>query len=80
MALNEGQIAVMIPMVLFICIVLAIGVVMYFRTERVKAQSMGGGDYKRLAEEAVRGQRVLLEEVQRMNTTLKEIERLLREV
>lgn len=74
------NIAVFIPMVLFLSIVLAIGVVMYFRTERAKAVASGGGEYQRLAEEAVRGQRILLEEMQRMNTTLKEIERLLREV
>lgn len=71
---------VWIPIVMFLSIVLAIGVVMYFRTERAKAMTAGGGDYQRLAEEAVRGQRVLLEEMQRMNATLKEIERLLREV
>lgn len=70
----------LIPIVLFLSVVAAIGVVMYFRTERAKAMSSGGGNYERLAEEAVRGQRVLLEEMQRMNTTLKEIERLLREV
>ena len=69
-----------IPIALFGCIVAAIAVVMYYRTERAKAVAAGGGDYQRLAEEAVRGQRVLLEEMQRMNTTLKEIERLLKEV
>ena len=69
-----------IPIIFFICVVVAIGVVMYFRTQRATAIAAGGGDYQRLAEEAVRGQRVLLEEMQRMNTTLKEIERLLREV
>lgn len=69
---------VWIPIIFFICIVAAIAVVMYFRTQR--AALTGGGDYQRLAEEAVRGQRVLLEEMQRMNATLKEIERLLKEV
>lgn len=67
-----------IPIIMFVCIVAAIAVVMYFRTERAKFA--GGGEYQRLAEEAVRGQRVLLEEMQRMNATLKEIERLLKEV
>lgn len=69
-----------IPIVFFFAVVAAIAIVMYYRTERAKAMASGGGDYQRLAEEAVRGQRVLLEEMQRMNTTLKEIERLLREV
>jgi hypothetical protein len=57
-----------------------IGLVLYYRHERVKVQATGGGDYHKLADEAVRGQRLVLEEVQRMNATLKEIERLLREV
>lgn len=70
--------AIWIPTVFFATIVLSIGIVMYFRNERAKVT--GGGDYQRLAEEAVRGQRVLLDEMQRMNATLKEIERLLREV
>ena len=69
-----------IPIAFFFSIVAAIAVVMYYRTERAKAMSAGGGNYQKLAEEAVRGQRTLLEEMQRMNTTLKEIERLLREV
>lgn len=69
-----------IPIIFFVCVVVAIAVVMYFRTERAKAMSSGGGNYQKLAEEAVRGQRVLLDEMQRMNTTLKEIERLLKEV
>ena len=64
--------------VLFLSIVGAIAIVMHYRTQRAKA--MGGGEYQKLAEEAVRGQRVLLEEMQRMNATLKEIERLLKEV
>jgi hypothetical protein len=69
-----------IPVAFFFAVVAIIGIIMYYRTERAKAEAGGGGDYHRLAEEAVRGQRVLLEEMQRMNTTLKEIERLLREV
>lgn len=69
-----------IPIAFFMAVVAAIAIVMYYRTERAKAMAAGGGDYQRLAEEAVRGQRVLLEEMQRMNTTLKEIERLLKEV
>lgn len=77
---DPDVVAVLIPIVLFIAIVAAIGLVMYFRTEKAKAIAAGGGEYQRLAEEAVRGQRVLLEEMQRMNTTLKEIERLLKEV
>lgn len=71
---DEG---IWIPIALFVCTVAAIGIVMYFRTQRARYQ---GGDYQRLAEEAVRGQRVLLDEMQRMNQTLKEIERLLKEV
>ena len=75
---DPDVIAVFIPIAFFFAIVAAIAIIMYFRTQRAKFS--GGGDYHRLAEEAVRGQRVLLEEIQRMNTTLKEIERLLREV
>lgn len=57
--------------------IIGIAIVLFFRNQRAKYQ---GGDYQRLAEEAVRGQRVLLDEMQRMNQTLKEIERLLKEV
>ena len=70
--------SIWIPSVFFLSIVASIAIVMYFRNERAKVS--GGGDYQKLAEEAVRGQRVLLDEMQRMNATLKEIERLLREV
>lgn len=80
MAVDPGVVALFIPISFFLAVVVAIGVVMYFRTERAKAAASGGGNYQKLAEEAVRGQRVLLDEMQRMNTTLKEIERLLREV
>jgi hypothetical protein len=76
MALDDP--GVLIPMIFFLSIVAAIAVIMHFRTERAKLA--GGGAYQRLADEAVRGQRVLLEEMQRMNQTLKEIERLLKEV
>ncbi|MEA3200449.1 MAG: hypothetical protein QOE90_1877 [Thermoplasmata archaeon] len=69
-----------IPIVIFLSIPLLVGIVLYFRHERIKVEAGGGGDYRRLAEEAVRGQRLVLEETQRMNATLKEIERLLREV
>ena len=67
-----------VPVAFFLAVVASIGLIAYFRNQR--AMAGGGGDYRKLAEEAVRGQRVLLEEVQRMNATLKEIERLLREV
>lgn len=70
--------AIIIPLAGMAMIVAIIGLIMYYRNERAKYS--GGGDYQKLAEEALRGQRVLLEEVQRMNTVLKEIERLLREV
>lgn len=76
---DPGVIAVFIPIAFFLCVVAGLVAVMYFRNERAKAIG-GGGDYRTLADEAVRGQRIMLEEVQRMNTTLKEIERLLREV
>jgi hypothetical protein len=69
---------IFIPITFFGMVVAIVALIMYYRTERAK--HTGGGDYHKLAEEAVRGQRILLDEVQRMNTTLKEIERLLREV
>ena len=71
---------VFVPLGAFLTAMIVVGLSAYFRTERAKAEASGGGDYRRLADEAVRGQRVLLEEMQRMNATLKEIERLLREV
>lgn len=75
--MDEG---VFIPMVLFVCIVAALGLALYFRNEKAKIVSGGGAEYRQLAEEAVRGQRVLLEEVKAMNASLREIEKLLREV
>lgn len=77
---DGNLVAIIGPAVFFSAIVAIVGIVMYFRTQRARAESEGGGEYKRLAEEAVRTQRTLLEETQRMNQTLKEIERLLREV
>lgn len=69
-----------VPIAFFLAIVATIAIVMYYRTERAKVVAASGGQYQKLAEEAVRGQRVLLDEIQRMNTTLQEIARLLREV
>ena len=69
-----------IPIVFFIAAVAIVAIVMFYRTERAKAQAMGGGDYRKLAEEALATHRMLLDETQRMNASLKEIERLLREV
>lgn len=71
---------ILIPIAFFLAIVASIFVVMHFRTEREKVRASGGAEYKRLAEEAVQAQKTLLDEVQRMNATLREIERLLREV
>lgn len=77
---EAGVIAIFIPIAFFAMIAIMTWSVMHFRTERRKAELSGGGEYRQLAEEAVRGQRQLLDEIQRMNATLKEIERLLREV
>ena len=71
---------VLVPIGAFVMIIAVVWSSMWFRAQKAKYETSGGGDYRRLADEAVRGQRVLLEEMQRMNTTLKEIERLLREV
>lgn len=71
---------VWIPIAWAFATVAIVGLVMYFKTEREKARGAGGADYRRLAEEAVHANRMMVEETQRMNATLKEIERLLREV
>lgn len=69
---------VWVPITFFLMVVAIVAIVSFSNTMR--ARFTGGGNYQKLAEEAVRGQRVLLDEMQRMNQTLKEIERLLREV
>lgn len=71
---------IIIPAIIFTAIVLIVLIVMRARTERARVKVEGGEEYRRLAEEAVKSQRAVLEEVQRMNATLREIERLLREV
>jgi len=71
---------VFIPLTFFASIVAIFAVGLYYRNERLKAQAGGGGDYRRIAEEAVQSQQALLEETRRMNKALAEIERLLREV
>lgn len=65
---------------LFITIILVTKYITQHRSEARRLSVEGGGDYRRLAEEAVQGQRVLLDEVRRMNATLAEIERVLKEV
>lgn len=55
-----------------------IGLSMYFRNQR--ARYSGAEDYRKLAEEATRGQKALLAQMREMNESLQEIERLLREV
>ena len=69
-----------IPIAMAMAAVAIVAIVMHFRNERIKVQAAGGGDYRRLAEEAVNAQRAMVEETQRMNATLREIEKLLREV
>lgn len=71
---------VLVPLIIFSAIVLIVGIVMRYRAERARVQAAGGDEYRKLAEEAVRSQRAMLDEVQRMNATLREIEKLLREV
>lgn len=72
--------AILIPIIFSIAIVVAIGIVMYFRTQRDKAVAAAGGDYRRLAEESIQAQRGLIEELQNQTKALHEIERLLKEV
>lgn len=71
---------IVIPLIIFSAIVAIVWLALHFRTQKAKVLAGGGGDYRRLAEEAVRGQQVLLEEVKAMNAHLREIEKLLREV
>lgn len=70
---------ILIPISFFAMIVAIVGLTMHFRTQRARHLT-GGDDYRRLAEEAVRGQQVLLDEMKAMNASLREIEKLLREV
>ncbi|MGB0652631.1 MAG: hypothetical protein ACPGQL_05475 [Thermoplasmatota archaeon] len=48
--------------------------------QRTRATAQPDATYRALAEEAVRSQKELLEETRRMTASLKEVERLLREV
>lgn len=67
-----------IPITLFVVIGAIVIAAMHYWSKR-EAYS-GDTDYRRLAEEATRGQRALLEQIKEMNETLQEIERLLSEV
>lgn len=69
-----------VPIAFFLAAAAVLIAIAYFRHERAKLEAHGGGDYRRLAEEAVQGQRTLLEEMRTMNASLAEIERLLKEV
>lgn len=71
---------IFVPVTLFLSIA-AIAIAMaYFRLQRIRAEAQGGTDYRRLAEEATNNQRAVLDEVRKMNRTLEEIERVLKEV
>lgn len=69
---------ILVPITLFLTIGAGIVAWLYFRKEKAKARP--DREYRELAQEAVRGQRVLLDEIEEMNGTLEEIERLLKEV
>lgn len=69
-----------VAIVMFLTIGGTIVTVAYFRMVKARALSTEGGDYRQLAEEIAASQQAYLDEVRQMNTTLKEIERLLREV
>lgn len=70
----------LVPITFFVAAAAVLIAWTFFRHQRTLAESSGGGDYRRLAEEAVRGQQTLLEEIKHLNQTMKEIERLLKEV
>lgn len=67
-----------IPLMAILVTGVLIGMAMYFRNQR--ARYAGSEDYRKLAEEATRGQKALLNQMREMNESLQEIERLLREV
>lgn len=73
-------IPIIVVPVVFGAIVLIMKYIMDYRTAAKRLEAEGGATYRKLAEEAVSSQRQLLDEVQRMNRTLQEIERILREV
>lgn len=75
-----ADVEIIVPVFGMIMIIAIVALVVYYAVQRQRLRAGAGGDYQRLAEESVRGQRILLEETKRMNETLKEIERLLREV
>lgn len=64
---------IIIPFVIFGAIVLIVAIVARYRAEKMKVQAAGGDEYRRLAEESVKSQRAVLDEVQRMNATLREV-------
>lgn len=67
-----------IPILAILVTGVLIGMGMYFRNQRTRYS--GTEDYRKLAQEATRGQKALLEQMRQMNESLQEIERLLREV
>jgi len=69
-----------IPIIWAFATVGIVGIVFWAKTQRARIEAEAGGSYQKLAEEALRSQKILLEEVRRMNESLREIERVLKEV
>jgi hypothetical protein len=70
----------LVPVAFFAMIVLIVYFTTRARNERRRLEISGGGDFRGLAEDSVKAQQALTDEIRAMNATLKEIERLLSEV
>jgi F0F1-type ATP synthase membrane subunit a len=76
----ESWIWVLVPLAWAVVVGLGISSYFGFRAAAARAASGAGSEFQKLAEEAVRAQRQMLDEIKGMNGTLKEIEKLLSEV
>jgi hypothetical protein len=76
----EDWVWVLVPLAWAVVVGVAASAYYGYRAAAVRASSGAGSEFHKLAEESTRAQRQLLDEIKGMNSTLKEIERLLSEV
>ncbi len=74
------EIWVLVPLASMALVFGVIWVITNYFVQRTRARSQPDASYRALAEEAVRSQKEQLEEIRKMNASLREVEKLLREV
>ncbi len=76
----SGELDILVPLAGMALIFGALWLITNHLTARAQAQSSPNSEFQKLAEEAIAGQKELLEETRRLAANLADVQRLLQEV